>query len=79
MRLRMHQKKDDRGKFILIFNPLLAFMYNELMKRFSPLDTRGKGKTDHWSVTGGEFCRFCLFKENRETMEALTHISTMLR
>ncbi|GJJ69952.1 tRNA pseudouridine13 synthase [Entomortierella parvispora] len=54
MRLRMHQKKDDR-------------------------DTRGKGKTDHWSVTGGEFCRFCLFKENRETMEALTHIATMLR
>ncbi|KAG0057689.1 multisubstrate pseudouridine synthase 7 [Gryganskiella cystojenkinii] len=54
MRLRMHQKKDDR-------------------------DNRGRGKTDIWSVTGGEFCRFCLFKENRETMEALNQIASMLR
>ncbi|KAK3818582.1 MAG: pseudouridine synthase [Benniella sp.] len=42
-------------------------------------DTRSKAKVDGWKALGGEFCRFCLFKENRETMEAINFLTGALR
>ncbi|KAG0224344.1 multisubstrate pseudouridine synthase 7 [Actinomortierella wolfii] len=32
-----------------------------------------------WKDLGGEFCRFCIFKENRETMEAINNLVSSLR
>ncbi|KAF9204827.1 multisubstrate pseudouridine synthase 7 [Haplosporangium sp. Z 27] len=48
-------------------------------KKKDNFDTRGKIKTDIWKEFGGEFCRFCLFKENRETMEAINYLVSSLR
>ncbi|KAF9921445.1 multisubstrate pseudouridine synthase 7 [Linnemannia zychae] len=48
-------------------------------KKKDDYDRRGKAKHDIWKDFGGEFCRFCLFKENRETMEAINHLTSTLR
>ncbi|KAG0254418.1 multisubstrate pseudouridine synthase 7 [Actinomortierella ambigua] len=38
-----------------------------------------KDLDDTWKDLGGEFCRFCIFKENRETMEGINNLVSALR
>jgi hypothetical protein len=60
-------------------DPFLFLLCNLTFDSFGTLDRRGKVKYDIWKDLGGEFCRFCLFKENRETMEAINHLTSTLR
>ena len=87
IRFRMHKKKDDFGELLFrlvlaqcyIFTSILTLILSYLDVHVNVVDTRGRVKADPWKELGGEYCRFCLFKENRETMEALNFLTGVLR
>ncbi len=44
------------------------------------IDRRNKQqKNDSWDAFGGSFCQFTLYKENRDTMEAINFMGKLLK
>ncbi|KAF9317316.1 multisubstrate pseudouridine synthase 7 [Podila horticola] len=78
-RTAIHAVVKERFAGRMVSETAEGTMRLRMFKKKDTFDRRGKSKTDTWTDLGGEFCRFCLFKENRETMEALNHITATLR
>ncbi|KAF9142648.1 multisubstrate pseudouridine synthase 7 [Mortierella sp. GBA39] len=78
-RTMIHKVIKERFSGRMISETAEGTMRLRMHKKKDDFDRRGKVKYDIWKDLGGEFCRFCLFKENRETMEAINHLTTTLR
>ncbi|KAF9436829.1 multisubstrate pseudouridine synthase 7 [Entomortierella beljakovae] len=78
-RTEIHKLVKERFSGRMVSETVDGTMRLRMHKKKDSFDTRGRGKTDIWKEYGGEFCRFCLFKENRETMEALNYLVSSLR
>ncbi|KAG0210613.1 multisubstrate pseudouridine synthase 7 [Mortierella sp. GBA30] len=78
-RTKIHQVVKERFSGRMISETVDGVMRLRMHKKKDNFDRRGKTKPDIWKDMGGEFCRFCLFKENRETMEAINHLTATLR
>ncbi|KAF9951330.1 multisubstrate pseudouridine synthase 7, partial [Mortierella alpina] len=78
-RTKIHQVVKERFSGRMISETVDGVMRLRMHKKKDNYDRRGKTKHDIWKDMGGEFCRFCLFKENRETMEAINHLTATLR
>ncbi|KAF8927357.1 pseudouridine synthase [Dissophora ornata] len=78
-RTEIHKLVKERFSGRMISETVEGTMRLRMHKKKDNFDTRGKVKTDIWKELGGEFCRFCLFKENRETMEAVNFLTSSLR
>ncbi|KAG9063739.1 multisubstrate pseudouridine synthase 7 [Linnemannia hyalina] len=78
-RTMIHKVIKERFSGRMISETVEGTMRLRMHKKKDDFDRRGKVKYDIWKDLGGEFCRFCLFKENRETMEAINHLTTTLR
>ncbi|KAF9116748.1 multisubstrate pseudouridine synthase 7 [Mortierella sp. AM989] len=78
-RTEIHKLIKERFSGRMISETVEGTIRLRMHKKKDNFDTRGRAKTDTWKDFGGEFCRFCLFKENRETMEAVNFLVTSLR
>ncbi|KAF9427759.1 multisubstrate pseudouridine synthase 7 [Podila epigama] len=78
-RTAIHTVVKERFAGRMISETVDGTMRLRMFKKKDTFDRRGKPKTELWKEIGGEFCRFCLYKENRETMDALNHITGVLR
>ncbi|KAG0288435.1 multisubstrate pseudouridine synthase 7 [Linnemannia gamsii] len=78
-RTMIHKVVKERFSGRMISETSEGTMRLRMHKKKDDFDRRGKVKYDVWKDMGGEFCRFCLFKENRETMEAINHLTSTLR
>ncbi|KAG0319081.1 multisubstrate pseudouridine synthase 7 [Dissophora globulifera] len=78
-RTEIHKLVKERFQKRMISETVQGIIRLRMHKKKDDYDTRGKVKTDVWKAVGGEFCRFCLFKENRETMEAINFLTSSLR
>ncbi|KAG0250484.1 multisubstrate pseudouridine synthase 7 [Mortierella polycephala] len=78
-RTAIHKVVKERFNGRMVSETVDGVMRLRMYKKKDDFDRRGKSKTDIWKDLGGEFCRFCLFKENRETMEAINHLTATLR
>ncbi|KAF9088692.1 multisubstrate pseudouridine synthase 7 [Mortierella sp. GBA35] len=78
-RTLIHKVVKERFSGRMVSETAEGTMRLRMHKKKDDFDRRGKVKYDAWKDLGGEFCRFCLFKENRETMEAINHLTSTLR
>ncbi|KAF8948575.1 multisubstrate pseudouridine synthase 7 [Haplosporangium gracile] len=78
-RTMIHKVVKERFSGRMVSETADGTMRLRMHKKKDDFDRRGKVKYDAWKDLGGEFCRFCLFKENRETMEAINHLTSTLR
>ncbi|KAG0350362.1 pseudouridine synthase [Gamsiella multidivaricata] len=78
-RTEIHKLVKERFSGRMVSETMNGTIRLRMHKKKDNFDTRGKVKTDIWKELGGEFCRFCLFKENRETMEAINFLTGALR
>ncbi|ORZ05755.1 pseudouridine synthase [Lobosporangium transversale] len=78
-RTEIHKLVKERFSGKMVSETVDGIIRLRMHKKKDDLDTRGKARTDIWKEFGGEFCRFCLFKENRETMEAINFLTSCLR
>ncbi|KAF9118439.1 multisubstrate pseudouridine synthase 7 [Mortierella sp. 14UC] len=78
-RTMIHKVVKERFSGRMVSETADGTMRLRMHKKKDDFDRRGKVKYDAWKDLGGEFCRFCLFKENRETMEAVNHLTSTLR
>ncbi|KAF9357562.1 multisubstrate pseudouridine synthase 7 [Mortierella sp. AD094] len=78
-RTEIHKLVKERFSGRMVSETVGGIIRLRMHKKKDNYDTRGRGKTDAWKDLGGEFCRFCLFKENRETMEAVNFLVSSLR
>ncbi|KAF9169788.1 multisubstrate pseudouridine synthase 7 [Mortierella sp. AD011] len=78
-RTEIHKLIKERFSGRMVSETVGGIIRLRMHKKKDNYDTRGRGKTDAWKDLGGEFCRFCLFKENRETMEAVNFLVSSLR
>ncbi|KAG0221126.1 pseudouridine synthase [Mortierella sp. GBAus27b] len=78
-RTAIHKMVKERFSGRMVSETVDGVIRVRLHQRKDNFDTRSKGRTESWKSLGGEFCRFCLFKENRETMEAINFLAGALR
>ncbi|KAI1316682.1 multisubstrate pseudouridine synthase 7 [Mortierella claussenii] len=78
-RTEIHKLVKERFAGRMISETVSGNIRLRMHKKKDNFDTRGKVRNDTWKELGGEFCRFCLFKENRETMEAINFLTSSLR
>ncbi|KAF9585989.1 multisubstrate pseudouridine synthase 7 [Lunasporangiospora selenospora] len=76
-RTAIHTLVKERYKGRMVSETVDGAIRLRMHKKKDNFDKRGK-KSDIWQELGGEFCRFCLYKENRESMEAINHITAVL-
>lgn len=86
IKIRMFMMKDARGMLFSVCDPsalICAQNGNSHPKAIIPFrqnstDRRNR-RPDSFEALGGLYCEFCLFKENRDTMEVINMISQLLK